>query len=285
MQYFDRNNQVKRLKLILIFMPLIILSYTFFSYISAKEVEKVAPKNTANILHERINMLSIKSKGIGSNFIDGQVNQDDSFTDCSLVNVFNPDGHKMAYLTFDDGPSPNITPGILDILDKYKIRATFFVIGSMAEKYPDLLKKEYEVGHAIGNHTYSHNYRYIYSGTDNFMADVYKEDKVLKSVLGDGFDCKLVRFPGGSFGTFFNPYKVALTNAGYHSIDWNDLTGDAEGQNVPVDRLLNELAKYTTQEHVVILMHDAPAKSTTLEALPKVIDFLINSGYSFGILR
>ena len=200
--------------------------------------------------------------------------------------IYRSDGHKIAYLTFDDGPSANTTLGILKTLDAYKIKATFFIIGNMAIRYPDLVKKEFEDGQSIENHTYSHNYRYIYSDTNVFIQDVNKCESVLKSILGNNFNGKLVRFPGGSFGGKLKPFREALNNAGYNYIDWNDITGDAEGQNIPVNELLNNLEKYTKgKQHVVILMHDASTKATTVQALPQVINYLKSQKYSFKTLK
>lgn len=201
------------------------------------------------------------------------------------TDIYKADGHKTAYLTFDDGPSPKTTPLILKTLDKYNIKATFFIIGSMAVHYPDLVKAEAKDGQSIGNHTYSHNYKYLYSDTKNFINDVKKCETVLKSILGSTYTGKLVRFPGGSFGARLAPFREALKNSGYNYIDWNDVTGDADGQNIPVNKLLSNLKKYTKgKQHVVILMHDAPAKKTTVQALPQVIEYLKSQGYAFSKL-
>ena len=136
--------------------------------------------------------------------------------------IYKPDGHKIAYLTFDDGQS-------------------------------------------IGNHTYSHNYKYIYSDTNVFIKDVNKCETILKSILGSKFNSRLVRFPGESFGKKLEAFRDVLRHDGYNYIDWNDLTGDAEGQNIPVGKLLNNLREYTKgKEHVVILIHDASTKATTI---------------------
>ena len=128
---------------------------------------------------------------------------------------------------------------------------------------------EFDDKQSIGNHTYSHNYKYLYSNTKAFISDVNKCNTVLKSILGKEFNSKLVRFPGGSFGKDLKPFRESLLNHGYTYIDWNDLTGDADGQNIPVYKLLDNLRKYTKgKEHVVILMHDAATKATTVQALP-----------------
>lgn len=198
---------------------------------------------------------------------------------------YQADGKKVAYLTFDDGPSTNNTPKILDILKKYDVKATFFVIGQCAEQNSDLIKREVSEGHVIGNHTYSHNMKHIYSDPAVFVSDLDKGDKVLKSIIGNDYNLKLVRFPGGSFGPKLAHFREAAKKSGYHYIDWNDLTGDAEHNSVPVNSLLDELKRYTVHDHVVILMHDAPAKNTTVEALPQVIEYLKSQGYSFETLK
>jgi peptidoglycan/xylan/chitin deacetylase (PgdA/CDA1 family) len=192
-------------------------------------------------------------------------------------------GKKVAYLTFDDGPSLN-TKKILNILNKNNIKATFFLIGKNAEKHPDLVKDEFYCGEVIGNHTYSHQLNYK-EGTESFINDLNKCDEVLKSILGKSYNSKLIRFPGGSFGPKLEPFRASVTSAGYRFIDWNDAIGDANGYNLPVKTLLSNLKKYTTQNTVVILMHDAGAKTTTAEALPQIIEYLKSKGYSFDTLE
>lgn len=192
------------------------------------------------------------------------------------------DGKKVAYLTFDDGPSRNITPKILDVLDTYNTKATFFVIGSLAEQNPELIKREHNSGHAIGNHTYSHDYKYIYANVDNLLADIQRAENVLKNILGDSFQTNSFRFPGGSFGSKKQPFKKVLNNKGIAHIDWNALNGDAEGHNISSSRLVERVVQTTQGKNkVVILMHDAGAKKTTLNALPEIIEYLKKEGYEF----
>lgn len=186
---------------------------------------------------------------------------------------------KIAYLTFDDGPSANNTPKILDILKENNIKATFFVIGSMVKQNPEMLKREKAEGHTIGNHTYSHDYEYLYSSQDNFLNDLKKNEDTIASVIGD-HDKKLIRFPGGSFNRL--SYQKAAENSGYKYIDWNEETGDGEYQHPQVDVLVNNFKKYDVgQKRMVILMHDAATKQATVEALPIVIKILKNQGYQF----
>ncbi|MCB2293376.1 polysaccharide deacetylase [Clostridium algoriphilum] len=215
-----------------------------------------------------------------------KLNFKEASTDSSTKNVYNSDGHKIAYLTFDDGPSSKTTPQILKILDSYNIKATFFIVGNRAVVDPNLVKMEASSGQSIGNHTYSHEYNQIYSNTGAFIRDVNKCDAVLKSIIGSDYNSKILRFPGGSFGSAMSPFRKAIKDYGYHYIDWNDLTGDAEGHNITVTKLLNNIKKYSEgKEHVVILMHDAPDKETTVQALPQVIEYLKSQEYSFNTLK
>ena len=194
-------------------------------------------------------------------------------------------GKKIAYLTFDDGPSRYVTPEILDILDSYNIKATFFVLGKQAEKNPDILKRIYEEGHSIGNHTYSHNYSFIYKNVNNFLYELEKTEEVFKNILGEDFETNLIRFPGGSFGTKKAPFRSFVLEKGYNYIDWNSLNGDAEGHYIPAEKLVNRFkSTFSNQPVLVILMHDIDAKRTTVEALPAIIDFLIEKGYEFATL-
>lgn len=192
---------------------------------------------------------------------------------------------KAAYLTFDDGPNHKVTPQILDILKQYDIKATFFVTGKAIESNKDILKREKEEGHVIGNHTYSHNYKNIYASTSAFLQDLAKNDELIHSIVGE-YDNKLIRFPGGSFDKSRAAYRQVVTDAGYHYVDWNCLNGDAEASNVPVEKLI-ERVKQTSQgkNRIVILMHDAGGKEATVQALPQIIEYLKAQGYSLKALE
>jgi len=190
---------------------------------------------------------------------------------------------KVAYLTFDDGPSKYVTPEILDILNRYNIKATFFVVGNQAEKNPEVLKRIYEEGHAIGNHTYSHNYKFIYNNIENFLYELDITAQVMKRILGEDFETNIVRFPGGSFGEKKEPFRNIVLEKGYNYIDWNCLNGDAEGHHIPPNNLVKRVeSTFKNQQELIILMHDTDAKGTTAEALPNIIEFLIEKGYEFA---
>lgn len=192
---------------------------------------------------------------------------------------------RIAYLTFDDGPSEKSTYAILDILAEYNIKATFFVVGKMVINNPEVLLRTVEEGHAIGNHSYSHEYGYIYNSTKNFMRDLEMADQAIKDVLGEEFETKVMRFPGGSFGKQKLPMIKSVTEQGYRYFDWNALNGDAEGVLMPVDYLIRRLKEtYRNQNNLIVLMHDTDVKTTTVQSLRKIIDFLIEQGYEFGVI-
>ncbi len=193
---------------------------------------------------------------------------------------------KTAYLTFDDGPSALITPKILEILKQNDIKASFFVVGKMAEQNPELIRQIQEEGHLICNHTYSHNYKSLYSSPDNFMADVAKCEEVLKTILGEAFETNILRFPAGSFGKKRLPFRERVKEHGYMSIDWNALNGDAEGLHIPAAILVDRIRETTeNKDSAVVLMHDSNTKDTTAEALPEIIGYLKDQGYTFKTLE
>ena len=192
---------------------------------------------------------------------------------------------KVVYLTFDDGPSSKITPQILDVLKKYDVKATFFVIGELAEKNPEYIKRIHNEGHAIANHTYSHDYDYIYSGVDHMLDDINKSDELIEEILGEEFVGKIFRFPGGSFGEKKEPYREALDDLNYIYFDWNSVNGDAEGQKISASKLVSRFNDTTGAYNTIIaLMHDSNTKQTTVEALPTIIEGLQAKGYEFKTL-
>lgn len=254
-------------------------------------------KEIKEIQHEKIketeaNKKQVKEDAVkeASNKIKDTLVKQNSLSKGSIVvnsnAAISKDGVKTAFLTFDDGPTPNITPEVLKILDKYNIKATFFVVGKLAEAHKDLIKMEYNKGHAIGNHSYSHNYKDIYASINNFEQDFDRTNNILKNILGENFHNTLFRFPGGSFEKYKEPYKELLAEKGYNYIDWNALNGDAEGKDVSAEKLIDNVKNTVKgKEDVVILMHDAAAKKNTVQALPHIIEYLKSEGYVFKVLK
>ncbi len=191
---------------------------------------------------------------------------------------------KIAYLTFDDGPSTKVTPKVLDILDKYNIKATFFVTGVNANNNSDLIKQIYKKGHVIANHSYSHNYSKIYSSTTALINEIRETYHTIKKII-PSYNTKIFRFPGGSYGKD-DSFKLAVKEENYVYYDWNALNGDAEGYLITKDKLIARTKETVkNQSSVIILMHDTNVKTTTVDSLPAIIEYLINNGYEFKTLE
>lgn len=201
-----------------------------------------------------------------------------------VPNLFKYDYVKTCYLTFDDGPNPDVTASILDTLKQYGVPATFFVVGKNAVAYPDLIKRMDAEGHAIGNHSYSHDYDYMYSGDIEFDNEMNKCKSAINNILGKSYPNLLYRFPGGSFEVYKQYYIWNIEAEGYQYVDWTALTGDSEIQDPDADYIMNTLKESTnngTKEDIVVLMHDAGAKKITADTLPQVIEYLKSKNYVF----
>jgi len=193
------------------------------------------------------------------------------------------DPPKIAYLTFDDGPSEAITPKILDTLNEYQVKATFFVIGSWAKRNPELIQRAVKEGHAIGNHTYSHQYKNVYRNTDNFMNEVNACEDVLTEIIG--LKPTIFRAPGGSNLYLTDNYIDRLIEANYQYYDWNVCPGDA----TPIPKSARTLVDIAIRQardktRIIVLLHDAPNMRSTAEALPDIIKGLKNMGFSFEVI-
>ena len=209
------------------------------------------------------------------------------------------DGKKVVYLTFDDGPSTTNTPKVLDILDKYNVKATFFIVGKYVNATPqskEILKRTAKDGHAIANHSYTHNYQYLYPNrvinVDRFMGEYNKTNKALKEALGKDFSTRVVRFPGGYWS--WNGREKArpiLDKNGVNIVDWDALNGDAENGGRNTKEQLVKNTKKTVEElgdkadSIVFLMHDTYGKENTVKALPEIIEYFKDKGYEFRTIK
>lgn len=201
-------------------------------------------------------------------------------------NIYNGEEGKRVFLTFDDGPSKSVTPHILDLLKFHNIKATFFVLGSRVKLNPDIVKREYDEGHYIANHGYSHKYSSIYAKPENVIEEYNKtEAEIRKALNNQNYSSHLFRFPGGSIGGEYNKIKKSakkqLKEKQIAYLDWNALTSDAAGANTKEKILKNMKKTVGNYQNVVLLMHDAPDKKLTYETLEDVITYLTEKGYSF----
>lgn len=183
---------------------------------------------------------------------------------------------KKAYLTFDDGPSSHVNQ-ILDILKKYNVRATFFVIGKTDENSKAAYKRITDEGHTLAMHSFSHKYDQIYSSVMDFKEDYQSLSDLLYETTGTKPD--FYRFPGGSSNTVskvdMKKLVSFLNESGITYFDWNVTNGDAAGQNITVKEMIktveNGVKRFSSS---VILMHDTADKDTTVKALPGIIEKL-----------
>lgn len=204
----------------------------------------------------------------------------------NILHIYRSTGKKRVFLTFDDGPSPVVTPLILDLLKQENVKATFFVLGNNARNYPDLIKREFNEGHYIANHGYSHKYSSIYSSPEATLEEYNSTEKIIKDALGNQtYISRIFRFPGGSNGGYYHDAKQnskeLLRENGVVHLDWNCLSKDAEGANSKETLLQNIIDTAGEKDSVVVLMHDANDKILTYETLKDIINYFRDQGYEF----
>ena len=190
---------------------------------------------------------------------------------------------RVVYLTFDDGPGP-YTQKLLDVLDKYNVKVTFFVTNQDPD-YIDLISAEAEAGHTVAIHTYSHTYSKIYSSEEAYVADMNAMNDLIEQQTGQRTN--LFRFPGGSSNTISKKYcsgimsKLAqdLTTQGYYYFDWNITSGDA-GETTDTQQIVqNVIAGMQERKVSVVLQHDV--KEFSVDAVEDIIVWGLNNGFSF----
>ncbi len=190
---------------------------------------------------------------------------------------------KTVYLTFDDGPCGN-TALLLDVLKKHNAKATFFIIGNKGRK--DMIKRAYEEGHAIGVHTYTHEYKQIYKNEQAFFDDFWKTQEVIKEQTGSY--TRIFRFPGGSANTASRVNKGIMTrltkimeDMGYRYFDWNVASGDASGKPYTStdirNRVVGGLKKHS--DFAIVLQHDIHLQS--VKAVDAILTWGEENGYTF----
>ena len=203
-----------------------------------------------------------------------------------------PSSGKVAYLTFDDGPNKKNIATILDTLDEYGVKATFFTVGYLVDRYPELVADCAERGHAIGCHSYDHDYARIQKES-GLEAEISEWEMAITAALGEVPDEKLFRFPGGSTKKSELDLKGKLSELGYKGYDWNCLNNDSMMKKCPADMTKEDwLKKNFTDTYkygsslknapLIILLHESYTE--TADMLGWIIEFLQDEGYSFGTL-
>lgn len=272
----NKNNKIKVVAIVIISV-LLIITLSFLGIYFAKMYKGKL------ILDKRNNSYNKEVK-IPQVIPEKHVTNSDRIKQ-KVNNIYNLE-QKIAYLTFDDGPSQAVTTLILDVLKEEDVKATFFVLGSNVKKNPDIVKRAYDEGHYIANHGYTHNYSKIYKDENEVLEEYNKTEKQIQQAIGNSkYKSNLFRFPGGFEGGKYESIKkkagVLLNKKGISYIDWNVLSKDAEGANTK-EKILKNIKKYTKDKgNIVVLMHDSSSKILTYETLKDVINFLRNEGYVF----
>lgn len=180
------------------------------------------------------------------------------------------EGEKIVYLTFDDGPIPEITPWVLDLLDNYNIKATFFCVGDNVRKHPDVYKDVLDRGHRVGNHTFNH-LQGIFTYTRNFVKNADQAHEYIES--------DLFRPPHGHMR--FPQYWMLRKK--YQIVMWDVVTRDYSKLMTPMD-VFNNVKRFTRNGSIIVFHDSLKAEKNMKEALPKSIDWLIGQGYTFKLL-
>lgn len=208
------------------------------------------------------------------------------------------DGPKLVFLTFDDGPNLTMTPKILNVLKSEGVHATFFEVGkNISEAKKEVMERQIHEGHAIGVHSYTHDYTLLYpnrvANVDRITSEAQQTLDVMHEVLGQEFKPTAFRYPGGHMSwRQMGTSDQALEDMGLYWIDWNAADGDAlpksqqpktaEEAVAYHERTLNSFPDHNVR---VVLMHDTEPKEITLQALPGIIQYYKDNGYTFGILK
>lgn len=212
----------------------------------------------------------------------------DCQTIATVADIDTPSAERNVYLTFDDGPSTT-TQAILDVLDAEKVPATFFVVADdNTLPYMNLVTRAHQGGHLIALHSATHNYKKIYYSTDAFWNDL----EILKTELAKHIDVepKCMRFPGGSTNTVSKKYgppnimkdlKIQALEKGYTYYDWNICVNDAVGHKKSSSEIVAAAIKVGKKNDCIILFHDSKQNKSTAQALPEIIKWYKDAGFTF----
>lgn len=188
-----------------------------------------------------------------------------------------PEDFRKVYLTFDDGPSI-YTKQILDVLDTYGVKATFFVTGRQAQSHPEWYQEIVGRGHTIGMHSYSHIYNDIYESRESFEDDLTQIHDCIEYTTG--IDCRLYRFPGGSSNSVssvaVNELCKIVKDRGWQYYDWNISSQDASSTSLLSSEIVNNVVSGIGRyDNCMVLMHDSADKYSTVQALPSIIEAVL----------
>jgi len=191
-----------------------------------------------------------------------------------------PNNKSTVYLTFDDGPISEVTPWVLDLLKKYKAKATFFCIGENINKHPTVFKRIISEGHSIGNHTYNHlNGWKTESAT--YITNVLKNESLINSKFKTQNSDLLIRPP---YGKITSKQSKILQEKGYKIIMWEVLSADFD-KNISKEKCLENVLNNITSGSIVVFHDSLKSEEKLRYVLPKVMDYLENKKYSCKAIR
>lgn len=204
---------------------------------------------------------------ISQNRVKGQLNEEE----------------KVVFLTFDDGPS-ELTPQFLEVLNSYGVHATFFV--TYQPQFEAIYKQIAENGNSIQIHTATHDYDSIYKSVDAYVADFNQAYDYVCSVIDKKPVC--YRFPGGSTNSYgksiVRDIARTMEEKGFQFVDWNVSVGDGSAKATKESMVQKIMAESGGKKHIVMLAHDSGTKSETLAALPQIIEYYKENGYTFKVI-
>ena len=180
---------------------------------------------------------------------------------------------KIAYITFDDGPIPEVTPRVLDVLKQYGVKATFFMVGENIDKHPDLYRRVIAEGHAVGNHTY-HHVKGMKMSTKKYLAEVIAWEKAAKR--HDDTSTCLFRPP---YGRTWWWQRKSIAQRGYQIYLWDVLTHDYSANQTP-ERMMKTICRYTRNGSIINFHDSIKSNERMLATLPKAIEYLLSQGYT-----
>jgi peptidoglycan/xylan/chitin deacetylase (PgdA/CDA1 family) len=250
---------------------------------------QASPEGTGNGLPSRVEVPPETQPGAASTAVPNEA--------IGRTIIPGTQGAPRIYLTFDDGPSALSTPQILEVLDRYNVKATFFVLGTQAEARPEMIKAAAAAGHVVANHGYSHNYNAIYASVDAFMQEIKHTEDIITGILGEQ-PPRILRFPAGSAAAQLEKdpamresIKQTLAAEGWRYFDWNaDMADSVSGPGPEPGVLANNLIASIEEKvsygmtDIIVLAHDTNARTWTPTDLPAIIEHFQQKGYSFEVL-
>lgn len=204
-----------------------------------------------------------------SNTVVEQVNKPDT-----------PKVQKTIYLTFDDGPGKYTEP-LMEIMERYQVHGTFFMIGNQLGGHQQVVKEAAEAGHYIGLHSMSHSKKKLYDSgnADHFIAEFTKEQEMVEALIGTS--PALIRAPYGSKPEINEAFRDKIAEAGFKMWDWTVDSKDWKNAAKP-ELILQEIKRQVKGDTEVILLHE---KAQTVAMLPQIIEYLQGKGYAFAVYK